>query len=405
MSKFLTKQQATAEALDLLKLPLDERLDSIRQAHSERENPNAHLEAAFREIEDFYNNAPVGYHSTDEKGIVVRMNDTELRWLGYERSEVIGKMPIGAFHTEGDLVEKAFEEFKKTGFVHNELFRMRRKDGSTFDVLLSATAIYDENGQYKMSRTVLTDVTERKVLTDELRRVNAELYHLNEEKNRFVGITSHDLQNPLSAISMSAEMLQKTGGNLTEMQRKLVKNIRTTADRMAILVKNILNLNRIERGVTQPDFQTVNVKSLAWDVVNRFLIFAEKKKINLHFNAPDGVDFTLSSDANFVVQILENLISNALKFSDKEKNVFVSLSKSATYVEIKICDEGQGIKTEEVGLLFGRFQKLSARPTGGESSTGLGLSIVKEYVELLRGTLDVESTWGVGSTFTLQLPF
>jgi PAS domain S-box-containing protein len=356
--------------------------------------------------EKFYNNSPVGQHSVDENGVIVSMNDTELKWLGYQRTELIGQTYFKISNAKVLDVEpmSIFEKLKQDGEIHNLAFQLFKKDGSLLDVLLSSTAIYDENGVFKMSRSVVIDISEQKRLEDELKKANEELYHLNQEKNRFIGIASHDLQNPISAIMMTTELLRKTASNLTEVQRKLLRNIENSTERMSSLIKNILNLNRIERGIIQPDYKTMNVKSCVWDVVNRNMIFAEKKKIKLIFNALNEKDLTISTDCNYFSHIIENLVSNAIKFTHTGKTVEVTVEKKEKSIRVHVKDEGQGIKHEELHLLFHQFEKLSARPTAGEYSTGLGLSIAREYAQILRGSIEVESEWGLGSTFTLVMP-
>ena len=111
------------------------------------------------------------------------------------------------------------------------------------------------------------------------------------------------------------------------------------------------------------------------------------------------------TEPHYLTQILENLVSNALKYLHKGKTVTLSLRKNKDGVQIIVSDEGQGFKAEEMHLLYHRFQQLAARPTAGEASTGLGLSVVKEYVEILRGDIICVSEWGKGAAFTVTLPF
>ncbi len=354
----------------------------------------------------FYNNAPIGYHSVDANANIVHINDTELQWLGYSREELIGT-PYSLLRHLNELPEEhkqLFEEFKKGALVKNLPVQLYKKDGTTLHVLITSIPMFDSKGVFNMSRSFVLDVTEQKRLEDELKKANEELFHLNQEKNRFIGIASHDLQNPISAIMMTTELLRKTASNLTDVQRKLIRNIENSTERMSSLIKNILNLNRIERGIIKPEFKQMNVKSCVWDVVNRNMIFAERKKIKLIFNAHSEKDLTIDTDCNYFSHVIENLVSNAIKFTHTGKTVEVTLEKKEKSVRVHVKDEGQGIKHEELHLLFHQFEKLSARPTAGEYSTGLGLSIAREYAQILRGSIEVESEWGLGSTFTLVMP-
>jgi PAS domain S-box-containing protein len=354
----------------------------------------------------YFNNSPVGYHFLDAELNIVFINDTELNWLGYQRETLIGKpySIIAKPENQDFSIQDKLKTYITDGCVRSLPVQLTRKDGSNMSVLVSSNAVYDADGIFQMTRTVVIDVSEQKRLESELKKANEELYHLNQEKNRFIGIASHDLQNPISAIMMTTELFKKTGSNLSDVQRKLLRNVENATDRMATLIKNVLNLNRIERGIIQPDFKLMNVKSCVWDVVNRNMIFAERKNIKLIFNALNEKDLNLTTDCNYFSHIIENLISNAIKFTNTGKTVEVTVEKKDKTIRVHVKDEGQGVKHEELHLLFQQFEKLSARPTAGEYSTGLGLSIAREYAQILRGSIEVESEWGIGSTFTLVMP-
>lgn len=367
----------------------------------------SNLPKALGEIQDLYDNAPVGYHSIDKNGLITRMNNIHLKWLGYTREEVVGKMNVTSIMPEHlhDIFFKRFELLKQNGLHENTETWLKRKDGSIFPVLLNTSVIYDASNQFLTTRTVLWDMTEKNKLEADLRRTSEELFQANQDKNRFIGIASHDLQNPITAISMSVELLQKTGSNLTPMQKKLIANMHASAERMHYLVMDMLTLNRIERGVLSDDYRTVNLKTFIWDTVSRFHIFANRKNITLKQDIDEKKDWRFVTEPNYLTQIIENLVSNAIKYSPKGKTVTLSLGKNTEGVKITIADEGQGFKPEEMPLLYRRFQQLSARPTAGEASTGLGLSVVKEYVDILRGGIECKSVWGKGSVFTVTLPF
>ncbi|MEY4936195.1 MAG: hypothetical protein RIS64_2554 [Bacteroidota bacterium] len=407
----MTHQQAhgnivTEEHLQFLRMDFEEKLDFFRQSNLDLETKNRYLESTLSEIADFYNNAPCGYHSVDENGIILRINDTELSWLGFTRAEVVGKksfwefaVPVGVTVAQQRTV---FENFKKTGFVKELRFDLRSKDGSLRPILLSATAIYDANGQYKMSRSTMFDVSGHYQRVREMRRLNEQLYNLNQDKDRFIGMASHDLQNPLAAISMCGELLEKTGAGFSELQKKLVKNIRRSAARMSSLISDVLNINRIERGSYQLEIIDVDLKTLVWDIISRHEVFALAKRIILSLDVPKG-NWKMKTDRGAVSQIVENLLSNAIKFSYFDKKIGVKILKTVEGMQIRVQDEGQGIHSNEMNLLYHRFQRLSALPTAGEPSTGLGLSIVKEMVDLLKGTIECESEVNIGTTFIVTL--
>ncbi|WP_026996902.1 PAS domain-containing sensor histidine kinase [Flectobacillus major] len=363
-------------------------------------------------IEDFYNNAPNGYHSLDVDGYYLKVNDTELRLLGYTREELVGKVRfIDLMPTElKDESAKIYEKFKKEGTARNLEFELLTKDGRVIPILLNANAIYDEEGNFITTHSMIIDISERKNLekvllaqNQELNRLNEQLFHINQEKNRFIGIASHDLQNPLTNIKLIAGKFRKTAQNLSDSQRRWIDELVNTTDRMASLIKNMLSINRIERDTVNPDFEQHNIVELLTTSLSRFEEIATRKQIKIHFES-DSDSLIANTDPDYLTEIIENLVSNAIKFSYNNTSIWVSLSQNSEQLTLQVTDQGQGILEEEKTLLFRRFQKLSAKPTSNESSTGLGLSIVKELTEQLGGTISCESKVGIGTAFIVHLP-
>jgi signal transduction histidine kinase len=397
----------SAAHLQFLQLDFEAKLVFLRESNLDMPTQNLYLESTLTEMADFYHNAPCGYHALDENGLVVRMNNTELNWLGLTRTQVIGKKYFWEFAVPtGMTLEQhrtVFENFKKTGSVSELRFDLKAQDDSLRPVLISAKAIYDERGHYKMSRSTVFDVSGHFERVREMRRLNEQLYTLNQDKDRFIGMASHDLQNPLAAISMCGELLEKTGAGFNDLQQKLVKNIRRSAARMSSLIADILNINRIERGTYQLEITEIDLKTVVWDIISRHEVFATAKRILLSLDAPKG-NWKIKTDRSAIAQIVENLLSNAIKFSYFDKKIGVKLTKTLEGIQIRVQDEGQGFQPNEMNLLYQRFQRLSALPTAGEPSTGLGLSIVKEMVDLLKGTIECESELQIGTTFMVTLP-
>ncbi len=418
-SNINTKQTTNTVNIDLLKIDFKHkylRLLSSARALKDRKDE---LQAAFEEIEDIYNNAPCGYHSLDENGVFVRINDTELRWLGECREGFTGIKKMTDILTEQSQQKfhEVYRPFMKTGFISDVEFDMVRKDGSTFPVLLTATAVYDEAGRYKMSRAVVIDITARKKMEEDLRQshqelqlqnealiiANENLFFMNQEKNHFMDIASHDLQLPLVAISMLSETLLKNNlpsGSAEEKQ--VFEMIHDASLEMKTLLANYLSASMSDAGNMQLFIREIDINVLVSDILARYAPMANKKNITLHFK--NNKNFLLFTDRECCAQIIENLISNAVKYTAPGKNVTVAVTGNHKEVKILVGDEGPGIRPEDRPLLFQRFQKLSSRPTGGEMSTGLGLSIVKYLVEQLKGSITVETEFGKGSVFTVHLP-
>ena len=229
---------------------------------------------------------------------------------------------------------------------------------------------------------------------------NEELVHLNKEKNEFLGMAAHDLKNPQTVILGCVEVagLPGEGGNVTE----LLAHITSAATRMRDLITDLLDVNAIEQGKFASNIAPCDIRALVRRSVENNRMAAARKSIQIRIGASEGL--WAKADAAATVQILDNLISNALKYSPPNSTTCVHTRPEADYILVSVRDEGPGISEADQKRLFQKYTRLSARPTGGESSTGLGLAIVKRLAEAMSGTIQCHSAPGAGATFTLRLP-
>ncbi|MFN8359548.1 MAG: tetratricopeptide repeat-containing sensor histidine kinase [Candidatus Kapaibacterium sp.] len=236
-----------------------------------------------------------------------------------------------------------------------------------------------------------------------LEESNKQLTQVNYEKNEFLGIAAHDLKNPLSVITMIATILQDESNTLTpEEIKSLADDIRTSSKHMFNLIVNVLDVNKIESGILLPAGEVLSVRQSIKIIAERFIPPAEHKSIALEWQADD---LTIEANQSVVLQVLDNLVSNAVKFSPANTRITLSAHASgADAVRFSVEDQGPGLTDEDKQSLFGKFKRLSAKPTGGEHSTGLGLSIVKRLVEIMNGRIWVESEPGKGAIFIVELP-
>ncbi len=234
----------------------------------------------------------------------------------------------------------------------------------------------------------------------QLETSNQKLSTLNNEKTEFLGIAAHDLRNPLTVIITYAEIMLegRRGDNIP----KFARSIYDAGTRMRDLIGNLLDANAIETGVHSRKSERCPVADLIEKSVGQSEIHASRKESEIVTSIPR--ELCARTDSGTAIQVLDNLISNALKYAPPKSCVFVRARREGDEVVIAVKDQGPGISAEDQKKLFGRFARLSARPTGGESSTGLGLSIVKRLVESLGGSVACESMLGDGSTFLVRLP-
>ena len=237
----------------------------------------------------------------------------------------------------------------------------------------------------------------------ELSGKNAELEKLNKLKNQFLGMAAHDLRTPLHGILMYSYFLLEQPEKLDADQIELITVIRNQSQYMEKLVNDLLDVATIESGKLQLDLQPVDIVKLARGNLTRNRQLASRKNITLDLEA-DPVPAALL-DPSKMEQILDNLITNAVKFSPPGSRINVRLKNDGNGFLLSVQDDGPGIPAAEIGDLFKPFHRTSVKSTGGEKSTGLGLVIVKRIVTGHGGRIWVESQSGQGSTFYVTIPF
>lgn len=243
----------------------------------------------------------------------------------------------------------------------------------------------------------------------ELSAKNEELRKANEIKSELLGIVAHDLKNPLQVIIGYTGLLKEEVRNYPAAHRKLGM-INKSSDKMLTLITDLLETASIDSGKLKMEIEPVNLGQLARTVVRDIIHLAEKKRQEICFTSAENC--VINADKRLVRQVMDNLISNAIKFSDFDKKIWVTVERRknpgeagpAGTVSFIVRDEGPGLTGEDKRKLFGKFQRLSAKPTAGESSTGLGLSIIRDLVKLHKGKIHVESEPGMGSIFCVDFP-
>lgn len=287
-----------------------------------------------------------------------------------------------------------------------EIERVARDVGQgNFDVRVSRIASGDEIAALA---TQINDMVEGLIERERVKGENVllvelteKLKALNEQKNRFLGMAAHDLRNPIGGILGYAEMLLEEE-DLSEEDRTVVSKIEASSKFMLRLLNDLLDLSQIESGRLNLELADVDLGALVRENVELNRIIAGKKDIRIELESEDVPP--VHADAGKLEQVLSNLISNAVKFSNRGSTVTVSLERGEAEAVVRVRDQGQGIPADEIQHLFQEFRRTSVASTGGEKSTGLGLAIVKKIVEGHGGRIGVESQVGTGSVFHVSLP-
>ncbi|MEJ0055250.1 MAG: HAMP domain-containing sensor histidine kinase [Bacteroidota bacterium] len=234
-----------------------------------------------------------------------------------------------------------------------------------------------------------------------LSRSNRELDELNHEKDTLMNIVAHDLKSPLNRIHGLVRILELEG-NLNNNQHEYVRMSKTVPGEGSILLRTCW---MFMRGMSRGKNHHILLLNLISSLLNgsgAFQVVADGKEIKLEVE--NNVDQKVISEPNYLGRILDNLVSNAIKFSPRNESIKVKASWSRGVLQISVRDHGPGFSEDDKKSMFQKFKKLSARPTAGESSNGLGLAIVKTLVDRLDGSIKLESTRGEGSEFLIEIP-
>jgi signal transduction histidine kinase/ligand-binding sensor domain-containing protein len=261
-------------------------------------------------------------------------------------------------------------------------------------VALTFIAVEARNQKKNIALQALID--ER---TNELRLSNEELVQLNQEKNNLIGVVAHDLRSPLRQM-MGLLTLVKMNVKIDETSNSYLDMVAKSALRLDDMIIKILDVDAIDSQQLNVKIEAVDLSAMCGLVVDRFSVDALRKRISIVRKIDPEI--FVRADKDYLEQVIENLLSNAIKFSPFERHVFVSLQAWDDRVTCEIRDQGPGLSEEDKKKLFGKYQKLSARPTDHEPSTGLGLSIVKKFVVAMNGEIACESEPGKGASFSIS---
>lgn len=318
------------------------------------------------------------------------------------------------FQLEIEKKEKENEMLKMSEAHQAEVIaKQRGQNIALFAVLLCVLSMAGALWYYSRKRTRINLKLEAQNQFIELQRKqiekrnidlstqNHKLADLNHEKDMLMNIVAHDLKSPLSRI-MGLTNLLSMEGSLSPTQQEYIRLMRDVTQSNLDLIGDLLDVNALQIEEESPNAVAFNLGELLEERVAFFQHSSISKKIELQLN--HSVDFNITSHPGYITRIADNLISNAIKFSKSDSIVNVKAHITNGALTLSVKDNGPGFSDTDKKLLYQRFKKLSARPTGGESSNGLGLAIVKTLVERLHGEINLESQQGKGSEFIIRIP-
>ncbi|MBI5923441.1 MAG: CHASE domain-containing protein [Betaproteobacteria bacterium] len=345
--------------------------------------------------------------STNTEGVIELFNRAAERYLGYRAEEVIGKSALSLFldpdevfrrsqemATEGMSVEPGIEVFtaraRKDAAGDTHEWTYIRKDGSRFPVSLTVTALRDGNGEISAFLGIATDITERK--------------KIERMKTEFISTVSHELRTPLTSIRGALALV--AGGVVGELPaavKPLVEIAHKNSERLILLVNDLLDMEKIEAGKMEFNASPLKLMPLLNQALDGNRAYAEQYQVNYAVES-DLPEAMVSVDANRMMQVLANLLSNAAKYSPAGGKVLVAVERMGKRIRVAVKDNGPGIPDEFKARVFQKFAQADSSDTRNKGGTGLGLSITKAIVEHMGGRIWFDSQPNLQTTFYVEFP-
>ncbi len=397
------------------------RMLGIRMDINERKLTEEVLRDSERKYRRIVDTATEGIWVLGSDALTTFVNLRMAEMLGYSYAEMIGH-PVTDFMYEGEAHDHLLKtDSRRQGMAESYERRFRHKDGSIIWTLVSATPIFDDEQHFKGALAMMTNITERKLAEEQLRNHKEQLEATvqqrtaellvardaaeaaNKAKSQFLANMSHELRTPLNAI-LGFSGLMRLDSQLSIAQRENLDIINRSGSHLLKLINDVLEVAKIESGYLNVDIAPFDLGELIRDVTEMMQIRAQEKGLRLILDQTSEFPRYIKSDEARIRQILINLINNAVKFTDQGGvTVRLGVKENAHHhLLIEVEDSGPGIAPEDRTRLFEPFVQLSEDAT--QRGTGLGLTITRQFVNMLGGSIVVESTLGEGALFRVELP-
>lgn len=363
--------------------------------------------ASEEQYRGLFENVVEGVYQTDRAGRILTANPALVRMLGFDTEEQLKRSAnTRDFYVDPVEREQFLQRAKAQGELRNVELNLRRNDGQIITVLDNARPVYDASGEIVYYQGTLTDITERKLFESEVAEARDAALQASRMKSEFLANMSHEVRTPMNGILGMTGML--LDGELTGEQREYAVAVQRSASHLLQIINDVLDLSKIEAGRLELEHVPFDLRTAIEDVFDTVLDRAAEKKLDLVCNIHKDVPAFVKGDPGRLRQVLTNLIGNAVKFTPSgvvSVNVALISEEPELVLRFAIADTGVGIRSDQITRIFEPFCQGDGSITRKYGGTGLGLTISRRLVHLMRGALTVSSSVGHGSTFDFTTRF
>ena len=394
LKRAIQREKAARKAAEKI---LEDKSRILYHTSQELKESNAKLENLLYEksaqLKGFFENIIDAYVVIDLKGNVIKINDAAVDLFGYDIVEEKVNVVNLVYKEDFKYAMDSFLELSQKGFFTNYRARIHTKSNQVKWVHINASVILNSEQQPIAAQGIVRDITDIKNLESQKENLVAELEKSNIELQEYAHIVSHDLKSPLRSINALISWLKEDNkGKLDENSLKNFGHIETSIEKMDQLISDILTYSSI--GADSNKNEPINLNTMVADLIP-ILYVPEHISVSIKNELP-----IMDGDGTKLKQLFQNLISNAVKFIDKEKGLIeIDVIEKKQHYQFSIKDNGIGIDTKYHKTIFKIFNSLNK----SKDSTGIGLSIVKKIVDLHKGEIWLESNYGEGTTFFFTL--
>lgn len=356
-----------------------------------------------RKYYDIFNAFPDIYFRIDNQGKVTEISPSVKSVAGYEREEVLGKSMYDfvEIDREWPRISKVLQRIQR---VKDFSLTLRTKQGKLLYCSLNIHELRDSDQNLLGYEGVLRDITDRVLAEKRLRQSENQLKEANASKDKLLSIIGHDLLGP---IGTQKSILDMVIDDVEDFSREeilsLLKTMKPSLDATYTMIENLLSWARIMRKSISPRIAQENITEIVRKSFDLLSQQASRKNIKLVYEGDEKVEGLF--DKNMIEIVIRNLLSNAIKFSHPDSKITVTVAKGSGEVVVSVSDEGTGLTKEQIEKILKEKEKMESRPgTRKEKGTGLGLVVVKEFIQLNNGKLFIESEPGKGTTFSFTIP-